>query len=201
MTSNPGAALETPARRASRATHLHLIVRAAEAYRRLVADTLGVGLTDSTMLSELWHAGGALTPSVLADRVGLATPSVTAMVDRLERVGLVARRRHPHDRRSVFVELTDTGAAAMATMEEFVDTEHSDELAHDIGECARMLTDIVMCLDARGRAHPEPIRHPGASALNRRPRRAVSSSVASSVVPLRHHDAALRVEPSIHLVV
>ena len=177
------------------AVHLHRIVRAAEAYRRLVAYTLGVGLTDTTMLSELWYGGGALTPSVLADRVGLTTPGVTAMVDRLELVGLVARRRHPQDRRSVFVELTDTGTATMATMHEMFNAELTNDLApQNIDECARLLTDIVVGLEARRRVHPDLIRHPGTASLNQQPRRPVSSSAALSVVPLRQHRAELRVE-------
>jgi DNA-binding MarR family transcriptional regulator len=45
----------------------------------------------------------------LADRVGLAGSSVSRLVDRLNSLGLVARRHLPTDRRVVEVELTNEG--------------------------------------------------------------------------------------------
>ncbi|WP_243545416.1 MarR family winged helix-turn-helix transcriptional regulator [Pseudodesulfovibrio tunisiensis] len=45
----------------------------------------------------------------LAERMGVTTGSLTVMVDRLEKAGLVRRRPHESDRRSIMVELTDTG--------------------------------------------------------------------------------------------
>lgn len=48
---------------------------------------------------------GALTAGELARRLNLTTGSVTAMVDRLERIGFVERRRSVSDRRSVEVQI------------------------------------------------------------------------------------------------
>jgi DNA-binding MarR family transcriptional regulator len=58
---------------------------------------------------------GALTPSQLADRLALTSGAVTALLDRLERLGWVKREPHPSDRRSVMVRrATPVGSAAMA---------------------------------------------------------------------------------------
>ena len=50
---------------------------------------------------------GQLTPGEIAVQTGLTSGAVTAMLDRLERLGLVRRLPDPSDRRRVLVELTD----------------------------------------------------------------------------------------------
>lgn len=45
----------------------------------------------------------------LAERLGVTTGTLTIGVDKLEKLGLVARRPHDTDRRSYFVVLTDKG--------------------------------------------------------------------------------------------
>lgn len=45
----------------------------------------------------------------LAEKMGITTGTLTVMVDRLERNGLVARQPHPTDRRSYVIVLTDLG--------------------------------------------------------------------------------------------
>jgi DNA-binding MarR family transcriptional regulator len=61
----------------------------------------------------------------LADRLGLATSTVTRLVDRLERMGLALRRPAGSDRRAVTVTLTPIGkrlesAAAKRRLDYFV---------------------------------------------------------------------------------
>ena len=53
----------------------------------------------------------ALAVSRLADLVLRPMGSITQVVDRLERSGLVGRRVDPGDRRRVLIELTDEGVA------------------------------------------------------------------------------------------
>jgi DNA-binding MarR family transcriptional regulator len=48
-------------------------------------------------------ASAGLTPGQLGDRLALTSGAVTALVDRLERLGWVKRVPHPTDRRSVIV--------------------------------------------------------------------------------------------------
>lgn len=53
------------------------------------------------------HAGAAA--SVIAERAGITPGSVTPMLDHLERMELVTRRRSETDRRVMLTSLTETG--------------------------------------------------------------------------------------------
>jgi DNA-binding MarR family transcriptional regulator len=65
----------------------------------------------------LFSRNGSLPLSRVGDRLQVHPASVTNVVDRLERQGLVRRAPHPSDRRATLAELTDTGRelAAAAT--------------------------------------------------------------------------------------
>lgn len=52
---------------------------------------------------------GQATPAMLAERLGVTRTAITGLVDGLERHGLVRRAAHPSDRRSMTVEVTQTG--------------------------------------------------------------------------------------------
>jgi DNA-binding MarR family transcriptional regulator len=72
-------------------------------------DLTGRGLTDSRALDLIQQAeseGRALTPKVLAGRLRISTASTTILLDRLSAAGLVERRPHPTDRRSLTIHLT-----------------------------------------------------------------------------------------------
>ena len=56
----------------------------------------------------------ALPMRVMGERLQLHPTSVTNIVDRLERDGLVKRMPHPTDRRTTLVEITDEGRARHA---------------------------------------------------------------------------------------
>src|SRR5438270_13062306 len=64
---------------------------------RSIANT-GLCLTDFAALEALLHKG-PLTISEIQDKVRLASGSMTAAVDRLEKLGLVERKASPSDRR------------------------------------------------------------------------------------------------------
>jgi MarR family 2-MHQ and catechol resistance regulon transcriptional repressor len=68
----------------------------------------GLGLTDFAALEALLHKG-RLTITEIQQKVLLATGSMTAAVDRLERLGLVVRNSSPSDRRARVLELTAQG--------------------------------------------------------------------------------------------
>lgn len=86
--------------------------RSVDAFDEAAARFLGVNRTDLRCLDLLLEQGQA-TPGYLADALGLTSGSVTAMLDRLETVGLVARRPDPADRRRIEVTPTEQ-AFAMA---------------------------------------------------------------------------------------
>src|SRR6478735_3093205 len=54
---------------------------------------------------------GSLPLGKMGQRLQVHPTSVTSIVDRLERAGLVVRRRHPEDGRTVLAEITDAGRA------------------------------------------------------------------------------------------
>lgn len=94
------------------APRLWLVI--AKSYRALsllaeqsIANT-GLCLTDFVALEALLHKG-PLTISEIQDKVRLASGSMTAAVDRLEKLGLVVRKSTPSDRRARVVELTVHG--------------------------------------------------------------------------------------------
>jgi DNA-binding MarR family transcriptional regulator len=70
-----------------------------------VADKVGLSVTDLKAL-DLLQRLGPLAAGAIASRTGLATASVTSLVDRLHRKRLVRRVRDRRDRRRVVVSLT-----------------------------------------------------------------------------------------------
>ncbi|UQS21671.1 MarR family transcriptional regulator [Amycolatopsis thermalba] len=72
-------------------------------------------LTQGSVLSELVH-GGPRRMSALAELEGVRQPSMTDLVRRLERLGLVSRRPDPDDRRAVLIEATSSGARYMTAL-------------------------------------------------------------------------------------
>jgi DNA-binding MarR family transcriptional regulator len=79
---------------------------AADAVDEAVIDLLGVNRTDLICLDILDRLG-TVTAGRLASESRLTTGAVTAVIDRLEKVGLVRRVADPADRRRVLVETTD----------------------------------------------------------------------------------------------
>jgi DNA-binding MarR family transcriptional regulator len=78
---------------------------AAVMLHALVAERIGLSTADLKTL-DLLQRVGAQTAGEIAAHTGLATASVTAMIDRLAQKGLVSRVRDRSDRRRVIVSLT-----------------------------------------------------------------------------------------------
>ena len=68
---------------------------------------LGASRTDYDALEAL-DEHGPLTPGELGALLSLTSGSVTALVNRLERLGWATRELHPVDRRKVVISLTET---------------------------------------------------------------------------------------------
>jgi DNA-binding MarR family transcriptional regulator len=79
--------------------------RAVDALDEAVAAYLGINRTDLRCLDVLLEQGRA-TAGYLAEALGLTTGSITAMLDRLERLDYVQRTPDPADRRRVEVRPT-----------------------------------------------------------------------------------------------
>ncbi|MGE5582392.1 MAG: MarR family winged helix-turn-helix transcriptional regulator [Bacillota bacterium] len=65
--------------------------------------------------------GGGENPKSLAAKLDLESSSMTGLLDRLERKGLIERRRDPGDRRGVKIFLTPSGVAARETIKSLVE--------------------------------------------------------------------------------
>ncbi|WP_208539346.1 MarR family winged helix-turn-helix transcriptional regulator [Algihabitans albus] len=63
------------------------------------------------VLASLRRSGAPyeMTPTQLFEITMLSSGGMTARIDRLERMGFVARRHNPEDRRGILVSLTPTG--------------------------------------------------------------------------------------------
>lgn len=68
------------------------------------ADRVGINATDLNCLNVL-SFNDTLTAGQLARAMGLTTASITAVIDRLEKVGYARRERDQRDRRRVVVHL------------------------------------------------------------------------------------------------
>lgn len=84
--------------------------------RTRLRTTFDITLPQFDVLSELEHAGDALTMSQLSDNLMVSNGNVTGVVDRLERDSYVRRAASPTDRRVQYIELTDHGINAFRQM-------------------------------------------------------------------------------------
>src|SRR5215218_3429341 len=77
------------------------VTKLAKAHRALVGDALaelGLHLGQDLLLEQLWRQDG-LSQSSLVARLGVEPPTVTKMLQRLERAGLLRRERDPDNHR------------------------------------------------------------------------------------------------------
>jgi MarR family 2-MHQ and catechol resistance regulon transcriptional repressor len=92
--------------------HLWLVLWKAYDAVREHADrhihSLGLGFSDFGVLEVLLHKG-PMPVNALGDKIRLTSGSITTLVDRLEKKGLVERRDDKSDRRARVVHLTAAG--------------------------------------------------------------------------------------------
>ena len=89
----------------------YLLARACKAHRGSVGAVLaevGLHVGQEMVLLHLWRQDG-LTPSELAERLGVEPPTVTNMLSRMEKAGLLERCRDTGDARCTRVYLTEKG--------------------------------------------------------------------------------------------
>jgi DNA-binding MarR family transcriptional regulator len=82
-------------------------------FRNAMNEWAGLNATDMECLRLLFLKGTA-TPSELARRTGLTSGAATAMLDRLERAGLIERRPNPADRRGTLITPEKSAAVKVA---------------------------------------------------------------------------------------
>jgi DNA-binding MarR family transcriptional regulator len=122
---------------------------------------LDFGLFD--VLATLRRSGPpyALAPRALNRWCMLSSGAMTKRLDRLERLGLIARQADPHDRRGIQVVLSAAGL-------ELVDrvlvahVENEEELLKDLSpedrdELGALLRRLMLSLDPTPEAHAAPV--------------------------------------------
>ncbi len=130
------------------AAELRELMLVMQARRARIADELHIGLSEVSALDHL-HSATSLTPSELGRLVGLTSGSVTALLDRLERDGLIVREANPEDKRSSLVRATPAGRSATNWMVEGFDVavreglRGSDLDTDQLSAFVRALTDAL----------------------------------------------------------
>ena len=83
-------------------------------FRNAMSEWAGLNVTDMECLRLLFQKGIA-TPSELARHTGLTSGATTAMLDRLEKAGLIERRPNPDDRRGTLIAPAQSSAEKAAS--------------------------------------------------------------------------------------
>jgi DNA-binding MarR family transcriptional regulator len=90
-----------------------------------ILQTLGLTYSQYLVMLVLWEKG-ACTIGALCESLGLDTGTVSPLVKRMEKSGLVERNRQPADERTVVVALTEKGIQLR---------QEALQVPHKIGEC------------------------------------------------------------------
>jgi DNA-binding MarR family transcriptional regulator len=116
---------------------------AKQVYRRSTEDLLGIHMRLVMALSYLRDHDGA-PQQELAEALSMDANNVVLLLNELEDVGHVTRRRDPDDRRRHRVELTESGRRALIEAERAQETIEDDVLqgleAEDRAALKRLLT-------------------------------------------------------------
>jgi DNA-binding MarR family transcriptional regulator len=105
--------MSTPALPDTLRAALNRIDLSAARHRVALARLLGLSESDVLALQHIARTG-RLTSARLAARLGLSSGGTTALVQRLERAGLIAREANPLDRRSRLLRLSDEAQRQLA---------------------------------------------------------------------------------------
>ena len=90
---------------------LRRISRAFDLHSRQLVKSTGLTAPQLVVLRALSREG-PLSPSLIARHVSLSPATITSIMDRLLKLGLVEREKRASDRRQVEIRLTEKGKAA-----------------------------------------------------------------------------------------
>ena len=92
----------------------------------------------------------AVPLSYLARGLQLHQASITSLVDKLEKQGLVERKAHPTDRRSTLAQITNTGETRTRTAINRLNSELYNSLGLDADETRTLVTVLAKVRRAWG---------------------------------------------------
>src|SRR5687768_1418323 len=140
---SPASTVQTP--------EIQRLLRRFSLHRDRWIDTLcrhvGVSRSDYDALEAL-DEHGPLTAGELSALLTLTSGSVTALIDRLEKLGWASRTAHPDDRRKVVVTLTqDASQVGQVGLERYLGAV--DATAQQLGEadCAAVVRFLEALID------------------------------------------------------
>lgn len=146
---------------------LRRIFHAVDRHSRRLARVHGLTESQALCLNAV-HRTGHINPGQLARTISLSPPTVTGILDRLERRGLIERTRTARDKRQVVVRLTESGRRLLASspppLQERFTRRMSALPANRQKRIARSLHEVVKMMEAedidaapllaRGEANP-----------------------------------------------
>jgi len=110
-------------------------------FRNAVSEWAGINVTDMECLRLLFLKGIA-TPSELARHTGLTSGATTAMLDRLEKAGLIERRPNPNDRRGTLIAAAESSAEKAASWFESARKAQDDLISSYSAEELEIISDV-----------------------------------------------------------
>jgi DNA-binding MarR family transcriptional regulator len=145
MTTISAAATTTTETKAALLAYLHAIAL-AEPIQALLWQRAHLTLTQAAVLRNL--RSGPQTAGRLGELTGLSAASISRLLDRLERRGLVSRSRDTHDRRIVDVRLEPAGERLLGEVRVFKgsDLHHAVE-AMSSEERRRLTTSMTRLVE------------------------------------------------------
>ena len=124
---------------------LNRTVRSVEDALREQVEARGLSMTEFAVLEVLLHKG-ALPIGEIGDRVLRTSGSMTYILDKLARRGLLRRRACEEDRRVQYAELTDDGRALIEAVYKVADDNATPTvywMTQEFNHTARRLYDKV----------------------------------------------------------
>jgi len=108
-----------------------------------VLKTEDLSATQYNVLRILRGAPEGLACGEIASRMITRDPDVTRLLDRLEKRGLISRRREDRDRRTVMARITPEGLKLLTRHDEPVQAAHRKQLGHLGRGRLRTLTELL----------------------------------------------------------
>lgn len=110
------------------------ILRMAEVFSRALSEILQpfrLTLSQYNVLQTLRHTGSeGLTCAEVSERLSTRDSDITRLLDRLELLGFVARRRERPDRRVVRTQITEQGSGVLDAVDKLVGELQLRHLGH-----------------------------------------------------------------------
>lgn len=110
------------------------ILRMAEVFSRALSELLQpfrLTLSQYNVLQTLRHTGSeGLTCGEVSERLSTRDSDITRLLDRLELLGLIARRRERPDRRVVRTQITEEGTGVLNALDTLIGALEARLLGH-----------------------------------------------------------------------